>query len=159
MLFASGIKYAKIDEKDRFLFPVVLYNQIESEDGDVKLYLRRSADRKGFQLFPYSEFKRLTDNVKALFDPIIDKTELDAFYRQISTVVLDPQRRFKVPKELRADFDKEVVIVPTGDYFGLWSKEMYEEQNDAAEKSFEEKYAERLKERAEQMKRESKENK
>jgi len=159
MLFASGIKYAKIDEKDRFLFPVVLFNQIESEDGDIKLYLRRSADKKGFQLFPYSEFKRLTDNVKDLFDPIIDKAELDAFYRQISTVALDPQRRFKVPKELREDFNKEVVIVPTGTYFGLWSKEMYEEENSANEKSFEEKYAQRLKEKAERLKNESNDSK
>lgn len=114
-----------LDSKDRLTIPARFREELE--DG---AYLAEGFDRN-LMILPEGEFQRIAERVKqmSMTNP---NTRLlrRKIYSTAIKVDLDKAGRVLIPQFLRefAGLEGEVILVGTGEYFEIWSPDLWETQ-------------------------------
>jgi MraZ protein len=117
----------RLDAKGRLVLPAKIKAGLPDASGS------ELAIRRGFEpcliLYPMVEFKKLYSKISGLneFNPENRMLQRN-FFRTSSTVELDNNGRFLIPKAMLqyAKLEKDVIIVGMGNKVELWNPELYE---------------------------------
>jgi MraZ protein len=117
----------KLDAKGRLVLPAKIKAGLPDASGN------ELAIRRGFEpcliLYPMVEFKKLYSKISGLneFNPENRMLQRN-FFRTSSTVELDNNGRFLIPKPMLqyAKLEKDVIIVGMGNKVEMWNPELYE---------------------------------
>lgn len=127
MTFFTGRYDCKMDAKGRIVLPAKFKAQLPVEDGN------ELAIQMGFEphltIYPMLEFKKVLSQVSALseFNKEYRQLQLN-FFSTITTVELDDNGRFLIPKNMvsYAQLQKDVVLIGMGTKIVLWDPALYE---------------------------------
>jgi MraZ protein len=128
-----GRYHHTIDQKGRLTVPV-RYRDLLAAEG---AYLTQGFDQN-INVYPQPIFERISRRVNRLSmtDP---KARLlkRLMFSNAELVVLDKTGRILIPQFIREslNFDSEVIIVGMGDYFEIWSPELWHGQTVLMEES------------------------
>lgn len=127
MAFFTSEYECKLDAKGRLVLPAKIKAGLPDASGN------ELAIRRGFEpcliLYPMVEFKKLYSKISGLneFNPENRMLQRN-FFRTSSTVELDNNGRFLIPKPMLqyAKLEKDVIIVGMGNKVEMWNPELYE---------------------------------
>lgn len=127
MAFFTSEYECKLDVKGRLVLPAKIKAGLPDVSGN------ELAIRRGFEpcliLYPMVEFKKLYSKISGLNEFSPENRMLQRnFFRTSSTVELDNNGRFLIPKAMLqyANLEKDVIVVGMGNKVELWNPELYE---------------------------------
>ena len=127
MAFFSSEYECKLDAKGRLVLPARIKASLPEASGN-ELVIRRAFE-PCLILYPMVEFKKLYSKISGLneFNPEYRMLQRN-FFRNSSTVELDNNGRFLIPKNMLqyAKLEKDVIIVGMGNKVEIWNPELYE---------------------------------
>ncbi len=128
MTFFTGEYESKLDAKGRLVLPSKIKSLLP-EDSQTELVLGRGFDKCLF-LYSSVEFNKILARIAGLSGFNEENRRLQrTFFRGTTTLELDANGRFLIPKSLMAygELDREVVIVGMGNHVEIWNPELYQE--------------------------------
>lgn len=147
MTFFTSEYECKLDAKGRLVLPSKIKNTLP-EGSATEMVLGRGFD-PCLMLYSKVEFNKIYSRIAGLssFNPENRRLQR-TFFMGISTVELDANGRFLIPKSLQAyaNLEKDVVLVGMGNHVEIWNAEQYqkhlindpEEFNDLAKNKLDE---------------------
>lgn len=127
MAFFTSEYECKLDAKGRLVLPAKIKAGLPGASGN-ELVIRRASE-PCLILYPMVEFKKLYSKISGLneFNPEHRMLQRN-FFRNSSTVELDNNGRFLLPKNMiqYAKLEKDAVIVGMGNKIEIWNPEVYE---------------------------------
>ena len=140
MLF-RGSSFHTIDVKGRIIIPARFREIIR--DGDKPGVMLSKMD-KGLVAYTFDEWSKIEEKILSL----AEKSETMRRFRRVfigtaSECNCDKQDRILIPAPLRqyAGIDKEIVLVGVLDHFEIWSRENWDQENDALERDLQQEAA------------------
>lgn len=124
----SGKHYYTVDEKGRLMIPS-LFREIISSNYSPRLYITNAAFDRCLHIYPYEEWSRLEEKVRALPKML---EEVRFFMRRVVASAqecqLDKQGRILIPAVHREDagINGDVVIVGQIDKIELWNRKEWD---------------------------------
>jgi len=142
----SGKYYYSVDPKGRVMIPAP-YRSILLSNYSSKLYVTTAAFDKCLYIYPFEEWQRFEERVRAL--PQMKESVRWLMRRVVASAhecEMDRQGRILIPASLRADTDinGEVAVVGQVDKMELWNKDEWDKVVDPSKidrKAFEEELA------------------
>jgi len=129
MTFFNSEYECKMDAKGRLVLPAKIKASLP-ESSSNELVIRRGFDQC-LILYPMVEFNKLFSKIAGLSEFNEENRKLQRnFFRGSSTVELDGNGRFLVPKSMQvyANLEKEIMVIGMGNRVEIWNPELYERQ-------------------------------
>ncbi len=132
-----GVLNCKLDSKDRFLLPKKLLagyglSDINAEEMP-EFHMRFSINSTCYEVYLPKAFRKLEKRYMKKMNRL-DVIGADAefeFYSHVHTVTVDAQKRFMLPKKVRAHYpSKELVLIGLRDHFQIWDTEAFERKQE-----------------------------
>lgn len=110
---------------------------INNENPNTEIMCRQADTFDCFMLYPQDLFEKMENQIVSQLNTLIneDVEAMTSFYESVEKVVLDKQKRFKIPIEIRSMFKNEVVIIGIGQFMQMWDKETYENRKEEIRKN------------------------
>ena len=126
MTFFTSEYDCKLDAKGRLVLPAKIKNNLPEVSG-TEMVLGRGFDQC-LILYSMVEFNKIYSRIAGLSGFNEENRRLQrTFFMGISTVELDANGRFLIPKALQkyADLEKEVTLVGMGNHVEIWNPDIY----------------------------------
>jgi MraZ protein len=127
MTFFTGRYESKLDSKGRLVLPSKFKAQLPEEGGN-ELVIQMGFEPH-LNIYPMLEFKKVMSKVSGLSDFNEENRQLQLnFFSSITTVELDDNGRFLIPKTmlLYAQFQKDVILIGMGTKIVVWDPATYQ---------------------------------
>lgn len=124
--FFSGLTYAKLDEKNRFVLPQAMrYGLVEAGKLEFTLSLGLGGS---LAIYRKSEIKEIVAKFRAKLHHVKFQKFLTLFFSTLHTTTCDKVGRVLLPSVLKkaAGIKDEIVIAGVLDKIEIWPKEKYE---------------------------------
>ena len=129
MTFFNSEYECKLDAKGRLVLPSRIKSALP-ETGGNELVIRRGFDQC-LILYPMVEFNKLFSKIAGLSEFNEENRKLQRnFFRGSSTVELDGNGRFLIPKNMQeyAKLEREAIVIGMGNRIEIWEPKLYENQ-------------------------------
>ena len=126
MTFFTSEYECKLDAKGRLVLPSKIKGSLPEVSG-TEMILGRGFDQCLF-LYSKVEFNKVYSRIAGLSNFNEENRRLQrTFFMGISSVELDANGRFLIPKTLQkyAELEKEVVLVGMGNHIEIWDPDLY----------------------------------
>lgn len=126
MTFFTSEYECKLDAKGRLVLPAKIKSNLPEVSG-TEMILGRGFDQCLF-LYSTVEFNKIYARISGLNNFNEENRRLQrTFFMGISTIELDANGRFLIPKSLQkyANLEKEAVLVGMGNHVEIWEPELY----------------------------------
>ncbi len=126
MTFFTSEYECKLDAKGRLVLPAKIKNNLPEVSG-AEMVLGRGFDQC-LTLYSQVEFNKIYSQIAGLSGFNEENRRLQrTFFMGISSIELDANGRFMIPKPLLkyADLDKEVTVVGMGNHIEIWNPDIY----------------------------------
>jgi MraZ protein len=127
MTFFTGRYDSKLDSKGRLVMPSKFKAQLP-EDGGHELILQQGIEPY-LSIYPLIEFKKVVSKISGLSDFSEENRQIRLnFFSGITTVELDVNGRFLIPKNMlaHAALQKDVVLIGMQNMIALWEPSLFE---------------------------------
>ncbi len=120
---------AKLDAKNRFVFPSALKKQLSAEAQDT-FVLKKDIYEPCLVLYPKDTWQKTVEQLQAVLNPYNAQHNmfLRKFFADTAELSLDANNRLLLPKRLteQVGIDGTVLLIGIGDKIELWNPQQFE---------------------------------